>query len=174
MPRRKSCSSPLAATPPSKLATNTNPCHFLNRGTLFRPFEAVAFTRSKPTVTFRAPARASPPALKRSPNSSIPPWRSAAKRKPPSCQSLPAQARPAPLRFSPHRGRLPLDSCPRGQLTYFIYKTLICKEEFYDRNRNQARHSGTCRSQNSSLHIRVLYIKYVNWPRGQLSRGKRP
>src|SRR6266513_1787788 len=98
MPCRKFCSSPRAATPPSGLATNTSPCHFLSGGTPFRPFETAASTRSRPTATFHAPAHASPPASKRSPNSSIPPLKFRARPEQPSCQSPRKRAPPAPPR----------------------------------------------------------------------------
>src|ERR1700674_363288 len=151
MPRRRSCSSPRAATPPSGLAMNTSPCHSLSRGTPFRPFETAASTPSKPAATFRAPARASPPASKPSPNFSNPQSKFPARPKPPFCPSPLAQALPAPPRFSPstlafafgHRFQRPVDN------SRVIYKSLICKGEPYDRNRNQTWHRGTCGSQRS-------------------------
>src|SRR6266480_2327242 len=155
MPCRKFCSSPRAATPPSGLATNTSPCHFLSRGTPFRPFETAASTRSRPAATFHAPARASPPASKRSPNSSIPPLKFRARPEQPSCQSPRKRAPPAPPRFSlspwtfasGHLFQRPVDN------SRFIYKTLICKGEPHDRNRNQTRHRGTCGSQRSRTRL---------------------
>src|SRR6266480_3480380 len=155
MPCRKFCSSPRAATPPSGLATNTSPCHFLSGGTPFRPFETAASTRSRPTATFHAPARASPPASKRSPNSSIPPLKFRARPEQPSCQSPRKRAPPAPPRFSlspwtfasGHLFQRPVDN------SRFIYKTLICKGEPHDRNRNQTRHRGTCGSQRSRTRL---------------------
>src|SRR5439155_21344265 len=100
----------------------------LSRGTLFRPFETAASMRLRPIATFRALARVSPPASKRSPNSSIPPLKFPARLKPPSCQSPPAQARPAPPPFSPEPSTLAL-----GQLSprpvdnaRLIYKNLTC------------------------------------------------
>src|SRR6266481_4983518 len=151
MPRRKSCSSPRAATPPSGLATNTSPCHFLSRGAPFPPFETAASTPSKPAATFRAPARASPPASKPSPNFSCLRSKFPAKPKPPFCTSPLAQAPPAPPRFNPssqafafgHLFRRPVDN------SRFIYKTLICKGEPYDWNWNQTWHRGTRGSQRS-------------------------
>src|SRR6266480_265563 len=155
MPCRKFCSSPRAATPPSGLAMNTSPCHFLSRGTPFRPFETAASTRSRPAATFHAPARASPPASKRSPNSSIPPLKFRARPEQPSCQSPWKRAPPARPRFSlwpwtfasGHLFQRPVDN------SRFIYKTLICKGELHDRNRNQTRHRGTCGSQRSRTRL---------------------
>src|SRR6267378_1219471 len=150
MPRRKSCSLPRAATPPSGLATNTSPCHFPSHGSRFLPFETAASMRLRLTATFRAPARASPPASKPSPNSSIPPLKFRARPEQPSCQSLRKRAPPAPLRFSPsHLGRLPLDTCSRDQLTILaLYiRFLYVRGEPHDRNGNQTRHCGACGSK---------------------------
>src|SRR6266403_1414259 len=151
MPRRKSCSSPRAATPPSGLATNTSPCQFPSRGLRFLPFETAASMRLRLTATFRAPARASPPASKPSPNFSSPRSKFPARPKPPFCPSPLAQAPPAPPRFSPsprafsfgHPFQWPVDN------SRFIYKSLICKGEPYDWNRNQTRYRGTRGSQRS-------------------------
>src|ERR1700730_11375207 len=120
MPRRKSCSSPHAATPPSGLATSTSPCHSLSRGTLFRQFETAASTPSKPAATFHVPARASPPASKPSPNFSSPRSKSPGRPKPPFCPSPLARALHEPPRFSPsprvfvfgHLFQRPVDNFP--------------------------------------------------------------
>src|SRR5260370_24669682 len=151
MLRRKSCSSLRAAAPPSGLATNTSPCRSLSRGTPFRPFETAACTRLRLTATFRAPARALPPASKPSPNFSSPRSKFPVRPKPPFCPLPLAQELPAPPRFNPsprafafvHLFQWPVDN------SRFIYKSLICKGEPYDRNRNQTRHRGTCGPQRS-------------------------
>src|SRR5258708_27170442 len=99
MPRRKSCSSPRAATVRNKPATNTSPCHSLSRGTPFRPFDTAESTPSKPTAIFRGLARASLPASKPSLNSSVPRLKFRVKPKPPYCPSAWARTLAPPFNF---------------------------------------------------------------------------